>query len=341
MRWNGRAVDQDLAGRHGAAAGREGRGIERRHDDVAAEIGIGQVDVELEVVEIDVDATGVAAGAVDSRRGTRCRDSRAARAGVPDRVVAADVAVQEIVGVDLGDADVAGVVAHQAELIGVAGKVGAIAAAEAVLHADREPLLAQRPHQVVVVAREAELVLDADVHVDALGRDLGGGLRGEARVRVLGEEVLAVGIVVELPVAFAKVARAGHAVEADVLEGLAGSGFVDEIAVRIREGLGVVDDHAVAHVVDSVAVQIHELAVADQLPGDPAAQPTRRATRRQQHVDRQGRRLVGLTQAVRVAVTAVEKAARVAAQRETVELVVAESVAGSESEARYWCAGSG
>ncbi len=86
------------------------------------------------------------------------------------------------------------------------------------------------------MAREAELVLDADVHVDALAGDVGGALRREARGRILGQEVGAVGIVVELAVALAEVARPGNAVEADVLEGLAG--IVDEIAVGVAEGLG-------------------------------------------------------------------------------------------------------
>ena len=70
------------------------------------------------------------------------------------------------------------VVAHQAELLGGVGKVGAVAAAKPSCTPTVSPLLAAS-HEVVVVAREAELVLGADVHVDALGGDVGGA-RGAA-----------------------------------------------------------------------------------------------------------------------------------------------------------------
>ena len=242
---------------------------------------------------------------------------------LPDGVVAADVAREEVVGIDLGDADVAGVVADEAELVVVVGKVGAVAAAEALLHADRQPLLAQRPHEVVVVAREAELVLDADVHVDALGRDVGRARGGDPRRRVLGEEVGAVGVIVERPVALAEIARPGDTVEADVLERLAERGLVDAVVVRVDERLRVVHDDPVADVVDPVTVQVDELTVADELTRDAAGKGRRRPARREQDVDRLGRRLAGLADAVRIRVAAVEKAARVAEERKVVELIVA------------------
>ena len=216
----------------------------------------------------------------------------------------------------------AAVVADEEELVGELRNRDAVAGEPLVL-GDGDAARAQRGDEVGVVTREPELVARADVHVDPLRREVRGRSAGDACQRILGQVVRAVGIVVEDAVALAEVAGAGHAVETDVGKRLPELGLEDQITVQVVERLRVVHDDPIADVVDTVAVQVGELTIADVDAGRARRDRLQRAAREQQHVDGHGRRFARLAEAVLVLVTAVEESAWVRRRREDAELVVA------------------
>ena len=131
--------------------------------------------------------------------------------------------------------------------------------------------------------------------------------RFQSRQRILGQPVRPIGIVVELAVALAVVAGAGHAVETDVAERLAELRLEHEIAVRIGERLREIHDDAIADVVDPVAVQVSEHPPADIHAGGATRDAWQRPAGEQEDIDRVDRRLGGLTHAVLIGIAAIEE----------------------------------
>ena len=253
-----------------------------------------------------------------------------ARQALPDAGRAADVAVEQVVerAVGLGNADVAAVVAHQAERRVGLRDVGAVAG-EAVLHLDREALRLAAPRRGCRSAARSRTrprcrrpcrCAGARCRVASRADEPGG--------RILLEPRVAVGVVVEAAVALAEVAGAGDAVEADVVERLAGAGSNTRLPFALANGSDEVDDDAVADVVDAVAVQVDERR--GRRPAAVGSTPRDRAERAAARPAARRSARVGASPVWRrpssLRVAAVEEAARVGRQREGVELVVAQEL---------------